>query len=151
MATRQSCETSGAVPSANRERSVSAKRPSPLAGDADRSKARRASPEPIGSVLRDEEMFDAAAPESLGKGHQSKQASLSASRVRYKEPSGHCHPQVLQLHRGPIGLPAAELMSDTQCGPSRSSKSFWLNTGRLLIGCWMRPISSTPLRGEFSA
>ena len=46
--------------SASRERSASAKRPSPIAGDTERLKARRASPEPIGSTLRDEDMFDPA-------------------------------------------------------------------------------------------
>ena len=43
-----------------RERSVSAKRPSPLAIETDRSKARRASPSPMGLALQDEEMPDAA-------------------------------------------------------------------------------------------
>ena len=58
--------------SASRERSASAKRPSPLAGGTDRSKARRASPEPLGSTPRDEDMFDPAdihihsTPESRG-------------------------------------------------------------------------------------
>ena len=46
--------------SAARERSVSAKRPSPLAIEADRSKARRASPSPMGLALQDEEMPDPA-------------------------------------------------------------------------------------------
>ena len=40
-----------------RERSASAKRPSPLAIETDRSKARRASPSPLGSTQQDEEMF----------------------------------------------------------------------------------------------
>ena len=40
-----------------RERSVSAKRPSPLAIETDRSKARRASPSPMGFTLQDEEML----------------------------------------------------------------------------------------------
>ena len=44
----------------SRERSASAKRPSPFAGETDRSKARRASPEPLGSTPQDEEMFDPA-------------------------------------------------------------------------------------------
>ena len=58
--------------SASRERSASAKRPSPLAGGTDRSKARRASPEPLGSTPQDEDMFDPAdvhihsTPESHG-------------------------------------------------------------------------------------
>ena len=43
-----------------RERSVSAKRPSPLAIETDRSKARRASPSPMGLALQDEEMPDPA-------------------------------------------------------------------------------------------
>ena len=43
-----------------RERSVSAKRPSPLAIEADRSKARRASPSRMGLALQDEEMPDPA-------------------------------------------------------------------------------------------
>ena len=38
----------------------SAKRPSPLAIETDRSKARRASPSPLGSTPQDEEMFDPA-------------------------------------------------------------------------------------------
>ena len=58
--------------SASKERSASAKRPSPLAGGTDRSKARRASPEPLGSTPQDEDMFDPAdihihsTPESRG-------------------------------------------------------------------------------------
>ena len=58
--------------SASRERSASAKRPSPLAEGTDRSKARRASPEPLGSTPQDEDMFDPAdihihsTPESRG-------------------------------------------------------------------------------------
>ena len=43
-----------------RERSVSAKRPSPMAIETDRSKARRASPSPMDSTLQDEEMPDPA-------------------------------------------------------------------------------------------
>ena len=44
-----------------RERSASSKRPSPLAIETDRSKARRASPSPLGSTQQqDEEMFDPA-------------------------------------------------------------------------------------------
>ena len=43
-----------------RERSVSAKRPSPLAIETDRSKARRASPSPMDSTPQDEEMPDPA-------------------------------------------------------------------------------------------
>ena len=43
-----------------RERSISAKRPSPLAIETDRSKARRASPSPMGLTLQDEEMPDPA-------------------------------------------------------------------------------------------
>ena len=46
--------------SAARERSASAKRPLPLAVETDRSKARRASPSPLGSTPQDEEMFDRA-------------------------------------------------------------------------------------------
>ena len=46
--------------SAARQRSASAKRPSPLAIETDRSKARRASPSPLGSTPQDEEMFDPA-------------------------------------------------------------------------------------------
>ena len=58
--------------SASRERSASAKRPSSVAGGTDRSKARRASPGPIGSTPQDEDMFDPAdvhihsTPESHG-------------------------------------------------------------------------------------
>ena len=43
-----------------RERSASAKRPSPLAIETDRSKARRASPSPMDSTPQDEEMPDPA-------------------------------------------------------------------------------------------
>ena len=46
--------------SAARERSASAKRPSPLAIETDRSKATKTSPPPLGSTPQDEEMFDHA-------------------------------------------------------------------------------------------
>ena len=74
-----------------RERSASSKRPSPLAIETDRSKARRASPSPLGSTQQDEEMFDPAdvhihsTPESRASNVDPRSGD---SRRRRSTPSG---------------------------------------------------------------
>ena len=74
--------------SASRERSASAKRPSPLAEGTDRSKARKASPEPRGSAPQDEDMLDPAdvhihpTPESCGSNVNPRSGDSRGGSVR---------------------------------------------------------------------
>ena len=64
--------------------------PSPLAGDTERLKSRRASPEPIGSMLRDADMFDPAAAlpgRGTGSGHQRLTLEIEVLRVLTRQVS----------------------------------------------------------------
>ena len=86
-----------------RERSASAKRPSPLAIETDRSKARRASPSPMGSTPQDEEMPDPAdvhihsTPESRASNIDPRSGD---SRRRGSTPS-----RPSRVGEGPVGDP----------------------------------------------
>ena len=92
--------------SASRERSASAKRPSPLAGGTDRSKARRASPEPIGSMPQDEDMFDPAdihihsTPESRGSNVNPRSIAGEGALARTR-----CSESLMILFPTPGGAP----------------------------------------------
>ena len=134
-----------------RERSASSKRPSPLGIETDRSKARRASPSPLGSTQQDEEMFDPAdvhihsTPESRASNVDPRSGD---SRRRGSTPSrppriDGCPVGDPRRYAGASGVPerieistppALRSQSSGESGDARAKEAFDLHIQEMLEG-----------------